>query len=162
VSGKDVSSKKPITPEGYRRFQKELESLWHGERPRVVQEVADAAAHGDRSENAEYIYGKKRLREIDRRIRYLSGLLENLQIVEPTSMACDKVKFGATVEYEDEDGNRRRYQLVGEDEVDAKQGRISAKSPIGRAILGKKVGDVVTIKRPAGDVDAEVLQILYV
>src|SRR5260221_6396312 len=111
-----------ITPAGYRRLSDELIRLRTVDRPKVVQEVADAAALGDRSENAEYIYGKKKLREIDRRIRYLSELMDKLVIVDPREVTTDRVKFGATVVVEDESGAERTYQIVGEDEVDAKVG----------------------------------------
>ena len=156
-----VGEKRPITPAGFQRFRSELERLWHEDRPRVVQEVADAAAHGDRSENAEYIYGKKKLREIDRRIGYLSDLLDKLEVVEPASMKADHVRFGATVEIEDEEGRRKTYQLVGEDEVEAGEGRISMKSPVGKALLRKKVGDTAVIVRPAGEIEVEIKAIRY-
>jgi transcription elongation factor GreB len=156
-----VSGKKPITPRGYERLQSELNRLWHEERPRIVQEVSDAAAQGDRSENAEYIYGKRKLREIDRRIGYLTTLLERLEIVDPKSNAAKKVKFGATVVVEDEEGKQRTYRLVGEDEVDAKLGEISMASPIGKALLGRAVGDGVTVKRPAGELELVIVELRY-
>lgn len=154
--------KKPITPDGYARFEKELGRLWHEDRPKVVNEVADAAALGDRSENAEYIYGKKKLREIDRRIRYLSNLLERLEIVNPASVVSEVVQFGATVVVEDEDGKERVYQIVGEDEVDAKRGRISMNSPMGKALLKKRVGDDLVVVRPAGELELMVTGLKYV
>ena len=156
-----MSGKKPITPRGYEQLSDELQRLWHQERPRIVQEVSEAAAHGDRSENAEYIYGKKKLREIDRRIRYLSGLIERLQVIDPKENRSDAVKFGATVVVEDEDGGQRSYQIVGEDEIDAKQGRISMKSPIGRALMGKKVGDDVLVVRPRGELELVLVELRY-
>lgn len=152
---------RPITPEGYARLEAELQRLWHQERPAVVREVSDAAALGDRSENAEYIYGKKRLREIDRRVRYLSNLLERLQVVDPRSVRSERVAFGATVEVEDEDGRSSVYQIVGEDEVDAKNRRISAKSPVGQALWGKKVGDDALVLRPAGELELVITRIRY-
>ncbi|MEO1230514.1 MAG: transcription elongation factor GreB [Myxococcota bacterium] len=154
-------AKKPITPAGHARLDRELQDLWRGERPRVVQEVSDAAALGDRSENAEYIYGKKRLREIDRRIRYLTSLLDRLEVIDPASVNSDRVEFGATVEVVDEDGREVRYQIVGEDEVDAKNKRISMKSPVGKALLGKKVGDDVVVVRPAGEIELVIEAIRY-
>ena len=154
-----MTGKKPITPRGYERLTSELARLWHEERPRIVQEVSDAAALGDRSENAEYIYGKKKLREIDRRIGYLTNLIERLDVIDPKSNASKKVKFGATVVVEDEDGGRRTYQIVGEDEVDAKEGRISMRSPMGKALIGRQVGDDVTVKRPAGELDLLVIEL---
>lgn len=152
---------RPITPEGYARFEKELQRLWHEDRPKVVQEVADAAALGDRSENAEYIFGKKKLREIDRRMKYLSDLLEKLVVIEPAANAKDRVDFGATVDVEDEDGRKRTYQIVGEDEVDAKTGRISMKSPMGKALMNRRPGDVVLVDRPAGELELEIQAIRY-
>ncbi len=152
---------RPITPEGYRRFEDELQQLWHGDRPKIVQEVSDAAALGDRSENAEYIYGKKKLREIDRRIRELSLLLDKLTVVDPKTQKSDKIQFGATVEVEDEDGQARTYILVGEDEVDGKLGRISMVSPIGKALLNKKVGDNVLVVRPAGELELTITALRY-
>lgn len=155
------SAKRPITPAGYDRLDRELQDLWHQERPRIVNEVADAAALGDRSENAEYIFGKKKLREIDRRIKHLSSLLDRLQIIDPRKNAKDSVDFGATVQVEDEDGESKQYTLVGEDEIEAKLGRISLKSPIGRALFGKTVGDEVTVRRPKGEIDLQIKEIHY-
>lgn len=157
----DRMSKKPITPAGYRRFEDELHELWRTERPKVVQEVSDAAAHGDRSENAEYKYGKRRLREIDRRIEYLSKQLERFQIVDPKTVKSDRVSFGATVEVEDAEGRRRVYQIVGEEEADVKIGRISMASPYGKALYGKQVGDVVVVSRPAGELELEIKGLRY-
>src|SRR5439155_9767541 len=111
------------------------------ERPKVVQEVSDAAAQGDRSENAEYIYGKKRLREIDRRIHFLTKRLDSAVVVRREEVRTDVVFFGATVEVVDEDGKRARYTLVGSDETDPTKGKLSWQSPIGRALLKKKIGD---------------------
>jgi transcription elongation factor GreB len=156
-----MATKKPITPGGYSRFEAELQRLWHEERPRIVQEVSDAAALGDRSENAEYVYGKKKLREIDRRIGYLTKLLEALEVVDPKRKRSNVVEFGATVVAADEEGNERTYQIVGEDEVDAKVGQISMASPIGRSLLGKKVGDVVLVVRPAGELELSIVSISY-
>src|SRR5436853_7107920 len=115
-----MSNPNYITLEGAKRLQEELGDLRSKQRPKIVQEVADAAAQGDRSENAEYIYGKKKLREIDRRIRFLSELLDKLVVVDPKQVVADRVMFGATVVVEDEDGGKRTYQIVGEDEVDGK------------------------------------------
>ena len=140
-----------ITPAGVKRLVAELQQLLHVERPKTVDEVAVAAAHGDRSENAEYKYGKLRLKEIDRRIRFLQKRIDKAHVVDPAEQSGEVVFFGATVEIEDEDGGRRSYQLVGEDESEPKEGRISCRSPIGRALLKRKAGDWVTIRRPAGD-----------
>lgn len=155
------SKKRPITPEGYQRIQDELQRLWHEDRPRIVQEVSDAAAQGDRSENAEYTYGKKKLREIDRRVRYLSKLSEQVNVVDPKDNAADFIQFGASVVLEDEDGKERRYMIVGDDEVDAKRGRISTKSPMGKAMMGRRVGDDVLVDRPAGEIELVVLSLRY-
>jgi len=157
-----MSETNHITPSGYQKFSDELDKLWRVERPRVVQEVADAAAMGDRSENAEYIYGKRRLREIDRRMRYLSTLLDRVTVVDPSSINSDRVQFGATVTVHDEDNSARTYQMVGVDEVDVKLGRISVASPMGKALLGKLKGDVVIVKRPAGELEVEITAIKYV
>lgn len=155
------ADKRPITPEGYDRIQDEMRRLWHEDRPKIVQEVADAAAQGDRSENAEYIYGKKKLREIDRRMRFLTKITQQVKVVDPKSNAADFVQFGATVELEDEDGKARRYMIVGEDEVDAKRGRISMKSPMGKALMGRRVGDDVLVERPAGEIELVVTGLRY-
>ena len=152
---------RPITPEGYARLEKELQDLWHQERPRIVQEVSEAAALGDRSENAEYIYGKKRLREIDRRMKFLTELLKKLTVIEPAKNASDRVDFGAKVTIEDEEGRIRTYRIVGEDEVDAKQGRISMRSPVGKALLKHKVGDEVLVQRPAGELELIITDLQY-
>lgn len=151
-----------ITPAGAKRLTDELNQLLSVERPKTVDDVATAAAHGDRSENAEYKYGKLRLKEIDRRIRFLNKRLDTAVVVDPETRAQDDVVyFGATVELEDEDGGRKRYQLVGEDESDPGSGRISWRSPIGRALLKRRVGDTVVVKRPAGDLELEVISVVY-
>ncbi|WP_437640885.1 transcription elongation factor GreB [Sorangium sp. So ce854] len=150
-----------ITPSGARKLSEELARLRSVERPRIVQEVADAAAQGDRSENAEYIYGKKKLREIDRRMHYLTKRLEKAVVVDPSEQRGDKVFFGATVEIEDEDGARHTYQIVGEDEIDSASGRISWRSPVGRSLLGKRAGDVITVRRPAGEAEMEIISVRY-
>lgn len=153
-----------ITRQGYDKLQAELEQLWKVERPKVTTEVMWAAAQGDRSENAEYIYGKRRLREIDRRLRFLDKRLERLTVVEPTEHKdTNKVFFGATVTLQnEEDATKVTYQLVGPDETDLKSGKISVDSPVGRALLGKKAGDVVTVHRPMGEVDFALIAIKYV
>ncbi|WP_437931887.1 transcription elongation factor GreB [Sorangium sp. So ce291] len=150
-----------ITPSGARKLSEELARLRSVERPRIVQEVADAAAQGDRSENAEYIYGKKKLREIDRRMHFLTKRLEKAVVVDPAEQRGDKVFFGATVEIEDEDGARHTYQIVGEDEIDSGAGRISWRSPVGRSLLGKRAGDVITVRRPVGEAEMEIISVRY-
>jgi transcription elongation factor GreB len=150
-----------ITPEGARKLQEELEQLWRVERPRVTREVAAAAALGDRSENAEYIYGKKRLREIDRRIEFLRKRFDVLVVVKPGEVARDRVYFGAFVTLEDESGAEVRYRLVGPDESDVQSGAISVESPIGRVLMGKREGDEVEVQRPVGRARFVVLEIRY-
>lgn len=153
-----------ITREGAEKLRAELKHLLTVERPKVTAEVSFAASLGDRSENAEYIYGKRRLREIDRRLRFLDKRLEKLTVVEPSEHKdTSKVFFGATVTLEnEEDGSKVTYQLVGPDETDLKSGKISVDSPVGRALLGRKQGDSVTVNRPRGEVDFSLITIKYV
>lgn len=158
------SSRPPnyITPEGAKRLAAELEGLLRRERPKIVEEVADAAAQGDRSENAEYIYGKKKLREIDRRVRFLTKRLESAVVVRPEERRDpNTVYFGAWVEVEDEEGDLKRYRVVGEDESEPKSGLISWRSPLGKALLKKKVGDVVVFHRPAGETELVIVGVSY-
>ena len=150
-----------LTPEGAKKLADELKHLLLAERPRVVQEVADAAAQGDRSENAEYIYGKKRLREIDRRIRFLTKRLDAAVVVKRDEHAISVIHFGATVEVVDEHGKRASYKLVGPDEADPDRGKLSYQSPFGRALLKRRAGEIVTIKRPAGELEVEILSVRY-
>jgi transcription elongation factor GreB len=150
-----------ITPEGFQRLQEEAERLWHVERPRVTHEVSEAAALGDRSENAEYIYGKKRLREIDSRLRFLSKRMDDLTVVRTTPDQQGRVFFGAFVDLEEEEGTRRSIRLVGPDESEPGEGRISIESPLGRALLGRNLGDEVEVRRPRGDLRAVILAIRY-
>ncbi len=138
-----------ITFEGMKRLQAEFDQLWYVERPKVVQGVTDAAAEGDRSENAEYIYGKKRLREIDRKLKHLGSRLKLLKVATPPARP-ETVSFGCWVTYENEEGDERCYQLVGPDEFDVSAGRISIDSPVGQALLKKSVDDEVVIRRPSG------------
>jgi transcription elongation factor GreB len=150
-----------ITPEGHQRLQTELDHLWRVERPRVTREVSDAAALGDRSENAEYIYGKRRLREIDRRIRFLSKRLDDLTVVQPQSGPRDRAYFGAWVTLLGEDGEERTYRIVGPDETNAAAGHVSMDSPLGRALLGREEGDDCTVDRPRGRAVFSVVSIRY-
>jgi transcription elongation factor GreB len=150
-----------ITREGAKRLQGELAELRSKQRPVVVQEVADAAAQGDRSENAEYIYGKKKLREIDRRIHFLTKRLESAIVVEQGAAGKSAVFFGAYVEVEDEDGVRATYRIVGQDEIDLSKGHISWRSPLGRTLLKKREGDAVAFRRPSGEVELVILSIRY-
>jgi transcription elongation factor GreB len=139
-----------ITSEGYRRLEEEAHRLWTVERPRLTKAVAEAAAEGDRSENAEYIYGKRKLFEIDRRLQFLGKRLEVLTIVDRKPAADGRVYFGAWVTLEDEDGELVVYQIVGPDETDSDACRISCESPMARALLGRTVGDEVNVPRPKG------------
>jgi transcription elongation factor GreB len=150
-----------LTPAGARKLADELVRLTSVDRPKVVQDVAEAAAQGDRSENAEYIYGKKRLREIDRRIRFLTKRLDNAVVVRAEEAPKDVVYFGARVEVEDEDGVRKAYRIVGADEADPATGSLSFQSPVGRALLKRKVGDVITVSRPAGELELTIVAIQY-
>jgi transcription elongation factor GreB len=151
-----------ITPAGFRRLQDELRELSRVERPKVVEVVAWAAGNGDRSENGDYMYGKKRLREIDRRMRFLTKRLEAAEIVDPARQAhLDHVFFGATVTYETGSGDERTVTIVGIDEVDAENGRVSWVSPIARALLKAQEGDIVELRTPHGVEPIEVLEIRY-
>lgn len=140
-----------ITPEGAAVLQAELKQLWKVERPQVTDAVHEAAKNGDRSENGDYIYGKKRLREIDRRVRYLSKRLEELTIVDRIPKDTNTVYFGAWVTLIDDNDNSQRYQIVGPDEFDINQGKISMDSPIAKALLKKQLDDEVTIQTPEGE-----------
>ncbi len=152
-----------ITDEGYRRLCEELDHLFRVERPRVVKGVADAAAEGDRSENAEYIYGKKKLREIDKRIAFLTKRVDVLTVVtEYPPQGTSKVYFGAWVDLLDEEEDKGvRYRIVGADESDAQRGYISIASPVARALMGKQVGDTVSVHRPKGEATFEILAVNY-
>ena len=150
-----------ITREGAKRLQGELSDLLHKQRRVVVQDVADAAAQGDRSENAEYIYGKKKLREIDRRIHWLTKRLEGATVVEARTDATDAVFFGAHVEVEDESGKRKTYRIVGEDEIDLDRGHISWRSPLGRSLLKRKAGDEIVVHRPDGELELTIVSVRY-
>ena len=140
-----------ITETGAQRLRAELHELWHVKRPAVTQAVSEAAALGDRSENAEYIYGKKMLREIDSRVRFLRKRLENLKVVDQPPSDPSKVFFSAWVDLEDEDGKRLQVRIVGSDEIDPKQQHISIDSPMARALLGKSIDDEIAVVAPAGE-----------
>ena len=150
-----------ITPDGWKRIAAEHERIWSVERPRIVREVEAAAALGDRSENAEYIYGKKKLRELDRRLRFLSERMDELTVVAPTPHPSGKAYFGAWVRVEDEDGTERIYRLVGPDEADAPSGLLSVDAPLGRALLGRAEGDLVRFQRPAGPIEVTVVEVTW-
>ena len=151
-----------ITPDGFARIRAEYEELFGVERPKVVEIVSWAASLGDRSENADYLYGKKRLREIDRRLSHLSKIMKAAKVVDPASQAArDQVRFGATVEVADDDDNRRTVTIVGDDEADASAGRIGWSAPLARALVGAKIGDERTVRLPAGEKSYEVMAIRY-
>jgi len=151
-----------ITPEGFARLRAEYDELFGVERPKIVEVVSWAASLGDRSENADYLYGKKRLREIDRRLGHLSRIMKAAKVVDPRSQTSrDQVRFGATVELADEDDNRRRLTIVGDDEADASAGNIGWSAPLARALIGAKVGDERVVRLPAGEKSYEVMEIRY-
>src|SRR5919201_814149 len=150
-----------ITPEGWRRLAAEHEKIWSVARPKIVAEVEAAAALGDRSENAEYIYGKRKLRELDRRLRFLSERMDELTVVDPKPHPSGRAYFGAWVRLEDEDGAERVYRLVGPDEADAPRGLLSVDAPLGRALLGKAEGDAVRVERPAGLLEVTVVEVSW-
>jgi transcription elongation factor GreB len=150
-----------ITPGGHRRLQEELAHLWKVERPPVVTTVAWAAGNGDRSENGDYIYGKKRLREIDRRIRYLSKTLDRVTVVDNAGKTQQRVFFGATVTFQNENGDEREVTIVGVDELDTGDTRVSWRSPLAKALLSAKVGDTVTLRAPRGAESLEIIAVRY-
>ena len=151
-----------ITPAGLARIRAEYDELFGVERPKIVETVSWAASLGDRSENADYIYGKRRLREIDRRLGYLARIMKQAKVVDPTKQeARDQVRFGATVELADEADNRRTLTLVGDDEADASAGRIGWSAPLARALIGAKVGDERIVRLPSGEKSYEIIHIRY-
>lgn len=150
-----------ITPEGKKKLDDELNHLWHKRRPEVVRALSAAAAEGDRSENAEYIYRKKELREIDRRVRYLSKRVEELKVVNEKPSDAARIFFGAWVELEDVSGNVVCYRIVGSDEFDPATGYISMDSPVARALMRKQVDDEITVQTPGGDMVYVVVSVRY-
>lgn len=146
---------------GLNNLKDELKKLLQVERPKTVEVVAWAAGNGDRSENGDYIYGKKRLREIDRRIRFLTKRIESAQVVDPASQPKDKVLFGAKVSVRDESDELKTIQIVGEDEINTETGKISWKSPYARALLGKTIDDEATVKKPSGEIYVTIEKIDY-
>ena len=151
-----------ITPDGLARIRAEYDELFGTERPKIVEVVSWAASLGDRSENADYLYGKRRLREIDRRLGYLARIMKEAKVVDPAlQQARDQVRFGATVELADEDDNRRLVTLVGNDEADATAGKIGWSAPIARALIGARVGDERLVRLPSGEKSYEILAITY-
>jgi transcription elongation factor GreB len=150
-----------ITPGGYQRLNDELAHLWKVERPKLVETIAWAASNGDRSENGDYIYGKRKLREIDRRLRFLNQRIDSAVIVDNAGREHERVYFGATVTVADEEGDERTVTIVGVDEIDPARGRVSWISPMGTALLKAEVGDVVTLRTPRGNEELEILDIRY-
>jgi len=151
-----------ITPDGFQKLQIELDQLWKQERPTLVKTITWAASNGDRSENGDYIYGKKRLREIDRRIRFLRKRLECAEIIDPSKRgSCNQVFFGATVTVCDDDGKEHTYSIVGVDEANASEGKISWVSPLARTLLKLRKDDTVTLQTPTGATELEVRTITY-
>lgn len=152
---------KYITPEGFKRLSDELDYLWRVKRPQVTQAVREAAAQGDRSENAEYIYGKKQLREIDRRVRFLRGRLDQITVVDTPPSDPTRIFFGAWVELENAQEEIQHYRIVGPDEIDPQRGYISMDSPVARALMKKSVGDELVVKTPEGDIELYIVAINY-
>lgn len=152
-------AKNYITPQGAEKLRQELRALIDVERPKLLVVIAWAASNGDRSENGDYIYGKRRLREIDRRVRFLSKRLDDAEIVDPTQQSCDRVSFGMFVKVLKDDGQERTFRIVGEDEIDLTQGWISWVSPVGRALLSARVGDLVTLRTIQPHQEFEILAI---
>lgn len=150
-----------ITPEGEKALRDEVYRLWKIERPQVTQAVHEAAKNGDRSENGDYIYGKKRLREIDSRVRFLTRRLEKVKVVEGVPEDSDKVYFGAWVTVEDEEGEQKTWRIVGPDEFDLNQGRLSMDSPLAKALLGRRTGDDVLFTTPDGDRELYIESVSY-
>ncbi len=158
-----TGSKNYLTPAGYARLNAEFNALWTVERPKLVETISWAASNGDRSENGDYIYGKKRLREVDRRIRFLSKRLEQAEVVDPARREpTDQVFFGATVTVADADGSEATYAIVGVDEADAARGRIAWISPVARALLKAHEGDTVSVQTPEGRRELEIVEVRYV
>jgi transcription elongation factor GreB len=151
-----------ITPQGLARIRAEYDALFGVERPKVVETVSWAASLGDRSENADYLYGKRRLREIDRRLAHLARIMKSAKVVDPAEQPTrDQVRFGATVELADEDNNRRTITVVGDDETDASQGLVGWSAPLARALIGARIGDERIVRLPAGEKSYEVIAISY-
>lgn len=154
-------SKNYITPTGFERLKSEYSELISVERPKVVETVAWAASNGDRSENADYQYGKRRLRQIDGRLHFLQKRLEAAEVIDPKKLKSDKVIFGATVTFENEGGESKTFRIVGEDEFDIASGQISWKSPLAKALLGKTVDDEVKIQKPSGEETVFITEIIF-
>ena len=156
-----LSRKNLITPQGFKKLQDEFSKLKFDERPKVVEVVSWAASNGDRSENGDYIYGKKKLREIDKRLEFLGKRIELAEVIDPLSQKAKHIEFGATVLIEDDDGNQKSYIIVGGDESEPEKGKISWVSPIAKAMLKAKEGDYVTYKAPSGEKGLLIIKIEY-
>jgi transcription elongation factor GreB len=151
-----------ITAAGFAKLRAEYEELFANERPKLVETISWAAANGDRSENGDYIYGRKKLREIDRRLGYLAKVMKAAKVVDPAAQESrDQVRFGATIEVADEEDGRRTLTIVGDDEADASVGRIGWSAPLARALVGARVGDERIVRLPAGEKSYEVMTIDY-
>ena len=150
-----------ITPEGFARVRAEYDALFGTDRPKLVETIAWAAANGDRSENGDYIYGRKRLRELDRRLSHLSRIMKAAKVVDPATQDTDQIRFGATVTLVDEDDRERTCTIVGDDETDAGAGRIGWSAPLARALIAARVGDEQTFRLPAGEKSYEIVSIAY-
>ncbi|MEO0335194.1 MAG: transcription elongation factor GreB [Pseudomonadota bacterium] len=151
-----------ITPRGFLKLQQEFSDLFYKERPKLVETVAWAASNGDRSENGDYIYGKRRLRQIDSRLRHLRNRIESAHVINPGQQPKDKVLFSAHVTYQDENGLEKTYQIVGEYEYDPTKNQISWKSPVAKALLGKQIDDEVVLRRPKGELEVCITNIEYI
>jgi len=160
-SADKIKEKNYITPKGLLKLLDELHQLSRVERPEVTKTVAWAAGNGDRSENADYIYGKKRLREIDRRVRFLTQRIDLAVVVDPNLLTVKKVQFGATVQVSDDEGETKTLSIVGVDEINTQKGFISWRSPIGSSLIGKEVGDTIEVQTPSGLKSFEILEIIY-
>jgi transcription elongation factor GreB len=155
------AASKFITPEGAARLRSELDQLWRVERPRVTQAVTEAAAQGDRSENAEYLYGKRRLREIDHRVRFLRRRLEGMQVVAQPPSDQRRVFFGAWIDLESEQGELLRHRIVGPDEFDMAPEYVSLDAPLARALMGRAIDDEITVESPAGTRRLTIIAVTY-
>ena len=150
-----------ITPAGFKRLKDEHGKLLNQERPDLVQVISWAAGNGDRSENGDYIYGKRKLREIDRRIRFLSKRLEIAEVIDPAQVKSNKIQFGATVTYQNEEGLKKTISIIGIDEIAPSEGKISWISPLAKVLLNQSAGDIVTFKSPRGEDELEILKVEY-
>lgn len=157
-----MENKNYITPKGLEKLKDEYQQLCYSERPQLLEVIAWAASNGDRSENADYIYGKRRLREIDKRLRFLAERIESAEVVNPSQVKSKQVLFGATVTIINEQGEQKKYQIVGEDEAQAEIGKISWKSPLAKALFGKTKDDDVVLKKPNGEEMIEIVEIQYI